>query len=109
MVLDRLSSNFGGKDMVDLGKRAELIEKAVNNFGEFVHEFRVKNNLSLHQMANSISVTPSYLCRIENGKRRPELDVRIRILTIGMHWSVLDIILYLEQVIGNEIAKYQSN
>jgi transcriptional regulator with XRE-family HTH domain len=95
--------------MVDLRTRAEMIEKAVNDFGAFLYDFRMKKSISLQQMADRVSITPSYLCRIENGKRMPELDVRIRILTKGMHWSVIDVMLYLDQVIGKELTNYQSN
>ncbi|MCB5936728.1 helix-turn-helix domain-containing protein [Caldibacillus thermoamylovorans] len=95
--------------MVDLRTRAEMIEKAVNDFGAFLHDFRMIKSISLQQMADRVSITPSYLCRIENGKRMPELDVRLRILTKGMHWSVIDVMLYLDQVIGKELTNYQSN
>lgn len=82
--------------MVDLRERADMIEKAVNDFGRFLYDFRMKNKISLQQMAEKVFVNASYLCRIENGNRKPDFDVRIRILTLGMHWSVIDVMLYLE-------------
>jgi transcriptional regulator with XRE-family HTH domain len=76
------------------------IEKAINDFGGLVHEFRIGNNLSLQEMAELTSLSSSYICRIENSKRKPDLDVRVRILTLGMNWSTVDIHFYLEQIIA---------
>lgn len=77
----------------------ERIEKAVNNFGGTIHEFRINNNLSLQDMAEIVSLSPSYIWRIENSKRNPDIDMRVRILTLGMCWSTSDIHLYLEQIL----------
>lgn len=90
--------------MNQLKGRLAKIEKAVNNFGGLVYEFRVENALSLQDMAEVVSLSPSYLWRIENAKRKPDLDVRVRILTSGMNWSTVDIHLYLEQIIARESA-----
>lgn len=76
------------------------IEKAINDFGGLVHEFRIRNNLSLQDMAELASLSSSYIWRIENAKRKPDLDVRVRILTLGMNWSTVDIHFYLEQIIA---------
>lgn len=60
-------------------------EKAINDFGGLVHGYRIVNNLSLQSMAEIVSLSASYLWRIENGRRNPDLDVRVRILTLGMN------------------------
>lgn len=77
-----------------------IIEKAINDFGGLVHESRIRNNLSLQDMAELTYLSSSYICRIENSKRKPDLDVRVRILTLGMNWSTVDIHFYLEQIIA---------
>lgn len=81
------------------------VENAVNNFGGLVHDFRIRHNLTLQDMAELVSVSSSYLWRIENAKRKPDLDVRVRILTLAMNWSTIDIHLYLEQMIAKESAE----
>ena len=90
--------------MNQLEGRLAKIEKAVNNFGGLVYEFRVENALSLQDMAEVVSLSPSYLWRIENARRKPDLDVRVRILNSGMNWSTVDIHLYLEQIIAKKSA-----
>lgn len=90
--------------MNQLENRLEKVEKAVNNFGGLVHEFRLENGMSLQDMAEVVSLSPSYLWRIENAKRKPDLDVRVRILNSGMNWSTVDIHLYLEQIIAKKSA-----
>ena len=46
--------------MNQLEGRLAKIEKAVNNFGGLVYEFRVENALSLQDMAEVVSLSPSY-------------------------------------------------
>ncbi len=86
------------------GKLAR-VGNAVKDFGGLVHNFRIGNNLTLQDMAELVSVSASYLWRIEKAKRKPDLDVRVRILTLAMNWSTVDIHLYLEQMITKESAE----
>lgn len=87
----------------------ERIEKAVNNFGDTIREFRLKNNVSLQDMDEIVSLSASYIWRIENSKRNPDLDMRVRILTLGMCWSTSDIHLYLERMIAKELMNKVSS
>lgn len=80
------------------------VENAINIFGGLVHDFRIRNNLTLQDMAEIVSISASYLWRIEKAKRKPDIDVRVRILTLGMNWSTVDIHLYLEQMIAEELV-----
>ncbi|MGI2851610.1 helix-turn-helix domain-containing protein [Bacillus cytotoxicus] len=94
--------------MNEVDSRLAKVEKAVGDFGCLVHDFRIENTLTLNDMASLVSISSSYLWRIENGKRNPDLDIRVRILTLGMNWSMVDILLYLEQMIAKESADDKS-
>lgn len=84
------------------GKRMELINQAVDDFGGLLREYRKKNFLSLQDMSELIGCSTSYVYRIENNKRNPEMDFRIRVLTEGMNWPAEYIYLYLKEVLSRE-------
>ncbi|GER74827.1 helix-turn-helix domain-containing protein [Weizmannia acidilactici] len=81
------------------------VDEAVKNFGGVVHDFRIMNHLTLQDLAELVFLSASYLWRIENNKRNPDLDVRVRILTSGLCWSTEEIHLYLRQLISKEEIK----
>lgn len=82
-------------------RRMELVNKAINDFGGLLRDYRRDNFLSLQDMSELVGCSSSYLHRIENKKRNPETDFRIRVL-IGMNWLTEDIYAYLEKVISRE-------
>lgn len=84
------------------GKRMELINQAVDDFGGLLRQYRKNNFLTLESMAQAIGCSPSYVYRIEQKRRNPEVDFRIRVLTSGMDWSTEDIYLYLKEVLSRE-------
>lgn len=83
-------------------KRMELINQAVDDFGGLLREYRKENFLTLQCMAEVIGCSPSYVYRIENKKRNPEVDFRVKALSEGMNWSEEDIYLYLKEILSRE-------
>lgn len=86
----------------------EKIEKAVEDFGTTVHEFRVRNSLTLQDLAELVSCSPAYLWRIENHRRNPSVDFRLRFLEQGMGLSTAEIYVYLEKYIAKEKLNRES-
>lgn len=80
--------------------RELLIEKSVKDFGAVLHEFRVKNNLTLQDMAEITGVSSSYVWRIEQNRRKPELEMRLNFMIQAMGWSTEDVYLYLDKYIA---------
>jgi transcriptional regulator with XRE-family HTH domain len=78
-------------------EKTKLIENAVQDFGKTLHDFRVKKGLSLQDMSEIVSCSPSYVWRIENHRRNPDLDVRLRILEKGLGFTAEDIYEYLKK------------
>ncbi|WP_210471013.1 helix-turn-helix domain-containing protein [Sporosarcina sp. 6E9] len=85
------------------------VAKAVEDFGGLIREFRLKNNLSLQDTANLVSCSSSYIWRIENYKRNPELNFRVRLLSLGMCWETKDVQSYIQMVIIKETLELQKN
>jgi transcriptional regulator with XRE-family HTH domain len=48
---------------------------AVGSLGEYLHEQRVANRLTLRQLAEAAGISNPYLSQIERGLRRPSADV----------------------------------
>ncbi len=46
-------------------------------FGKFVMENRLKNNISLRKFSQMIGISPTYLSDIENGRRKPTNNYEI--------------------------------
>lgn len=49
-------------------------EVLIMKIGERIKLLRESKNMSQRDLADSIHVTPSFLCRIENGSSRPNID-----------------------------------
>lgn len=50
-----------------------------NKFGEYLREYRKKNNFTQQELADIVEVTMNYLGRLERGERKPGIDVLLRI------------------------------
>lgn len=104
--------DLGGISMLNTtswnsGKQAALekVTKAINDFGKLVREHRIKNGLSLYDLSLIVGYTPSYIWRIENNDRNPSVEVRVKILTIGMGWDSYDIQRYIMEYTMGEKAE----
>lgn len=84
-------------------RRTEKVDHAIEDFGRLLRDYRKTHNLSLHDMAELGGYTPAYIWRIENYKRTPQLETKIRLLLVM--WSTEDIHTYLDKVISMEKAK----
>jgi transcriptional regulator with XRE-family HTH domain len=82
---------------MDIEQKTNLIENAIEDFGKTIHDFRVKNGLSLYDMAEICGCSPSYIWRIEQKRRNPNIDVRVRILEKGLGFTAEDIYEYLKK------------
>lgn len=83
-------------------KRIQLIKRAVDDFGGLLQNYRRKYFLTLEDMASLVGCSASYIHRIEHHKRNPEIDFRIKVLTMGMNWSTEEVYLYLEEFLSRE-------
>ncbi|WP_339216989.1 helix-turn-helix transcriptional regulator [Ornithinibacillus sp. FSL M8-0202] len=83
-------------------KKLELVNQAIDDFGGLLQDYRRKYFLTLEDMASLVGCSASYIHRIEHGKRNPEIDFRIKVLTMGMNWSTEEIYLYLEEFLSRE-------
>ncbi|WP_368901902.1 helix-turn-helix transcriptional regulator [Oceanobacillus oncorhynchi] len=88
--------------MLDGERRMELVNKAIDDFGRLLCDYRKEHFLTLQDMSLLVGCSPSYIHRIENKKRNPDMDFRIRILSAGMNWSAEDIYAYMEAFISKE-------
>ena len=78
----------------------EKIDLAIEDFGGLIRNYRKDHQLSLHDLAELGGYTPSFIWRIENKKRTPQLETKIRLLLVM--WSTEEIHAYLEEVISRE-------
>ncbi|AIF45090.1 helix-turn-helix domain-containing protein [Virgibacillus sp. SK37] len=85
-----------------------LVDQLVEDFGKTVKEFRIKSGLTLQDMAEIVSLSPSYVYRIEAHKRRPEIGTRIKFMTEAMGFASEEINLYLEKYIAKEKLNKES-
>lgn len=80
----------------------ESITKAVENFGGLLREFRLHHHLSLQDTAEIIGCSSSYVFRVEQKKRNPSIEFRMKVLTEAMNWSTDSLYMYLGKVISEE-------
>lgn len=80
-------------------KKEEMIKRAIEDFGGLIHDFRTRHFLTFGDMASLCGCSASYIFRIENKKRHPDFDFRIKLL-MAMDWSTEDIYLFLDEVIS---------
>jgi transcriptional regulator with XRE-family HTH domain len=78
-------------------KETSLIQNAIEDFGKTIRDFRVESGLTLQDMAEICGCSASYIWRIEQHRRNPDIDVRIRILEKGLGFTVDDIYEYLKK------------
>lgn len=87
-------------------KDAQMVEgtkiaKAMEDFGGLIREYRLANNLSLQDMTEIVGdYTPSYIWRIENYKRYPKMDTKLKML-LAM-WSIEEVHMYLAKIVAEE-------
>ncbi|EFV71669.1 hypothetical protein HMPREF1012_02308 [Bacillus sp. BT1B_CT2] len=81
-------------------QRLVRISKAVEDFGGYLHEYRLAHNLSLQEMSEIVGCSASYIWRIEKYKRFPEMDTRLRMLLAL--WSMEEIYMYLREIVTRE-------
>lgn len=100
-----------GIEIINLSRRVEkvtaeekikLIDQLIEDFGGTIHSFRVSRCLTLQDMAELVSCSASYVWRIENNRRNPDFDVRIRFLEQAMGFSAEDIYVYLSRFSSRE-------
>lgn len=58
------------------------MQKRRTEFGKFVAQLRIEQDLLLMEMANGLEVTPAYLSNVEHGRRKipPEWFDKIRVV-----------------------------
>lgn len=76
------------------------IKKAVEDFGGLLHDYRIQKQLSLQDMAEIFGYSASYIWRIENHKRFPEMDTKIKMLLAI--WDVEEVYGFLEEIVTRE-------
>ncbi|RDW18802.1 transcriptional regulator [Oceanobacillus chungangensis] len=74
---------------------------AFNNFGEYVRKVRKQYGMSLQDLADRTNLSPSFIYRIEVGKRQALLNSRLVILLCGFDWDTEKLMAYLEKVLMN--------
>ena len=78
----------------------DRINRAIEDFGGLLREYRLEHHLSLQDMSVIVGYSTSYIWRIENYRRFPEMDTKIKML-ISL-WSMEDIYMYLQEVVTRE-------
>lgn len=81
-------------------KRMEKINKAIEDFGGLLHAYRLHHSISLQKMAENVGYSASYIWRIENYKRYPEMDTKLKML-LAM-WSIEEVHMYLAEIVTKE-------
>lgn len=65
----------------------------MSTIGEKLHTLRKQNKLTSRQLGAELGVSNSYIIRIEKGKRRPSMDLSIKIaqfFNISLDKLILD-------------------
>jgi transcriptional regulator with XRE-family HTH domain len=76
--------------------------------GELIRLIRVFHDLSLSELAKSLSISPSYLSEIENGKKQPTLDF---IKNFSAHFNIRPstILFFIEEFDNKTSSKSMKN
>ncbi|MEM9392927.1 MAG: helix-turn-helix transcriptional regulator [Pseudomonadota bacterium] len=63
-------------------REGKPMQKRRTEFGKFVAQLRIEQDLLLMEMANGLEVTPAYLSNVEHGRRKipPEWFDKIRVV-----------------------------
>lgn len=86
--------------MDDKVKRNTKVNKAVEDFGGLLREYRLEHQLSLNDLSIIIGYSTSFICRVEKYTRFPELETRLKMLL--NIWSEEDVYIYLQEIITKE-------
>jgi transcriptional regulator with XRE-family HTH domain len=88
-------------EMSNMEKSMDRINRAIDDFGGLLREYRLAHNLSLQDMSRIVGgYSPSYIWRIEKNRRIPEMDTKIRMLL--EIWEVEDIYRFLQEIVTRE-------
>lgn len=90
---------------MDNKEKVMMVDQLLEDFGRTIKEYRIKSGLTLQDMAEIVSLSPSYVYRIEAHKRRPEIGTRIRFMDEALGFTTEEINLYL----GKYFAKQKLN
>lgn len=85
-------------------KRTERVNKAMDDFGGLLHDYRLSHNLSLQDLSEIMGYSASYIWRIENYKRFPEMSTKLKILI--QIWSLEDVYDYLDVIVKGQKEMY---
>jgi len=85
-----------------MGKEKGTIEidKAVEDFGGTLRDYRLRHLLSLQDVSEIMEYSASYIWRIENHQRFPELNTKLKMLL--SIWSTEDVHAYLQAILTKE-------
>ncbi|MFD1447953.1 helix-turn-helix domain-containing protein [Oceanobacillus profundus] len=75
------------------------IEKAIDNFGGMIKEYREKELLTLNSLASKIGCSGTYIFRAEKGTKKVPIHMRVLILKRGLNWKANEIDCYLVETI----------
>lgn len=79
----------------------DIVELALKDFGGTVHQLRTAKRWTLQKLAEEVGCSSSYCFRVEKGRRKPQLEMRILFLS-GLGVSGDIIIEYIQKVISNQ-------
>lgn len=86
--------------MLNAEEDMDRINKAIEDFGGLLREYRLGHNLSLQDMSGIIGYSASYIWRIEKYRRFPEMDTKLKMLL--EIWLTEDIYMYLQEIVTRE-------
>lgn len=75
--------------------------KMVEDFGDFLHQTRIKYGFSLNDLSIRTGLSPSYIYRIEKHLRRPSVQTMIKIIRKGFGSSDQFLETFVKHIIFN--------
>lgn len=67
----------------------------MSQIGKKIRTLRERHNISIRQLGNAIGVSHTYVLKIENGDRRPSIDV---VAALSRYFSVSTDVLILDEL-----------
>ena len=56
---------------------------------DILKEFRIRKDLTMRQVSEAAGISEGYYCMIENGERRPSVDVAQKLgVLLGFDWTL---------------------
>lgn len=84
-------------------------KKVIVEFGELVRQLRMKHFYSLEELAEKVNLSPSYIWRIEQGKREARLETKLNILVNGFGYEYTLLESFIKESISVKKAKIISD